>query len=48
MQDSLKIPVRRSWQHCQERFHADASHIGMDRITIGDTGSSSALGTSTQ
>lgn len=40
MQDDLKIPARRSWQHCQdERFQSHASHIALDRITIGETGS---------
>ena len=40
MKDHLKIPARRSWQHCtNERFQSDASHIALDRITIGDTGS---------
>jgi hypothetical protein len=39
MKDHLKIPARRSWQHCQdERFQSDASHIALDRPTIGDTG----------
>lgn len=33
------IPDRRSWQHCtSERFQSDASHIPLDRITIGDAG----------
>lgn len=40
MQDNFKIPALRSWQHCtNERFQSDASHIPLDRITIGDTGS---------
>lgn len=38
MKDHLKIPDRRSWQHCT-RFQSHASHIALDRITIGDTGS---------
>lgn len=49
MKDHLKIPARRSWQHCQkERFHPDAMHIGMDRPTIGDTGPGATQGTSPQ
>ena len=43
--EHFKIPDRRSWQHCT-RFQSDASHIALDRITIGNTGS--ALETSPQ
>jgi hypothetical protein len=47
MQDNFKIPDRRSWQHCtKERFQSHASHIALDRSTIGDTGP--AQGTSPQ
>jgi len=47
MKGHFKIPARRSWQHCMnERFQSDASHIALDRTTIGDTGP--AQGTSPQ
>jgi hypothetical protein len=47
MQDNFKIPDRRSWQHCtKERFQSHASHMALDRSTIGDTGP--AQGTSPQ
>jgi len=39
MTEYFKIPDRRSWQHCtKERFQSDASHIALDRSTIGDSG----------
>jgi hypothetical protein len=47
MKEHLVIPDRRSWQHCtKERFQSDASHIALDRPTIGNTGP--AQGTSPQ